>query len=112
MTATCASRSHGSRGVVGTIGCAHGNNELARVREEDIRAFGGVDVVDTGKVGHEERRELAIARSSLDVDVDAVLVHLAITDGVEPCPRQNGGTRLHALWNRNVPGVQALGFSR
>jgi len=99
---------NGGLGVVESVGGAHGGDELARVREEDVRVLVGLDIVDARQVGDEERRELAVTRSTSDVDVGTVLVHFAVADGVEPSPGQDGIARFHALRHGDVPRVHAV----
>jgi len=97
--------------VVPAVCSAHGGDKLARLREENIRVLTGLDIVDTRQVGDEEGREAACAGSTRDVDVDTVLVHLAVTDSVEPGPGENGVARLYILGHGNVPRVHTVALA-
>jgi hypothetical protein len=95
-------------GVVVAVGSAHGGDKLARLGEENVGFFGGLEAVDARQVGNEEGREGTVAGTASDVDVDAVLVHLAVADSVEPGPRQDGVARLDTLGHGDVPRVHTV----
>jgi hypothetical protein len=77
---TALSSANGGLGVVVSIRGTHGGDKLARLGEENISVLTGMNIVDAREVRNENRWELAIARSTFDVDVGAVLVHLAVAD--------------------------------
>lgn len=77
---TALSGANGRLGEVVPIRGAHDGDELAGLGEEDVRVLGGREAVDTREVGNEKRWECAIARTTFDVDIDTVLVHLTVSD--------------------------------
>lgn len=62
------------------------------------------------EVSDEECRKLAhlAAVASSDLRVDAVHVHLAIANRVEPCPGQGCFAFLETLWDGHVVRVEAV----
>jgi hypothetical protein len=95
-------------GVVEAVRSAHGSDILARAGEENVGFFDSHEAVDARQVGNEEGREGTVTRSTSDVDVDAVLVHLAVAASVEPGPRQDGVARLDTLGHGDVPRVHTV----
>jgi hypothetical protein len=108
VTASSVAAGDSGLGEVVTVGSAHGGDKLARLREENVGVLRGLDIVDTRQVGDEKGREDTVARATSDVDVDAVLVHLAVADSVEPGPRQDGVAGLHTLRHGDVPRVHTI----
>jgi hypothetical protein len=108
VTARSLASADSGLGVVHAVRSAHGGDKLAGLREENVRLRSGDNAVDACQVGDEERREDTVARAASDVDVDAVLVHLAVADSVEPGPRQDGVARLDTLGHGDVPRVHTV----
>jgi hypothetical protein len=108
VTASSVAAGDSGLGEVVTVGSAHRGDKLARLREENVGVLRGLDIVDTRQVGDEEGREDTVARATRDVDVDAVLVHLAVAPGVEPSPRKDGVAGLDTLRHRDVPRVHTI----
>lgn len=83
------------------IGVAFGlcGNILSCLWKSDVELFGRGAAVNDGEIRNEHGRHVLQLRSvtTAEVDIDAVHVHLAIADAVEPGPSHDGMAVLDPL---------------